>query len=169
MHSFKFNTFSLGSLYTYQVTRAVHTKVKLKMLRITYNGISFSLKVHVNRRYSAIEYSIYNKMTTARFNLILYVLCLSWDSFYLQFKQVSNAQFGQEQGRYACVVFQLLPAAPPPPAPALWRGPPTFDVPQCPAGAARLQCHSDQQLCKEIMTTKILVYLFFLSSLAHDL
>lgn len=49
-----------------QETRAVHTKVKLKTLRITYNGINFSLKVHVNRRYSAIEYSIYDNMTTAR-------------------------------------------------------------------------------------------------------
>lgn len=119
--------------------------------------------------HNAIKYSISDKMTSVRFNSVLHVLCSTWVWLYVQFKRVSNVQFAQELGRYACEVVQLLPAAPLPPAPALWRGQPTCAVPQCPAGAARLQCHSDQQLVRKQNKLKKVFHLFDTSSFVRDL
>lgn len=108
-------------------------------------------------------------MTRVRINLTLHVHCASTAHLGFCFalftvKSSFNVQFAQEQGKYACVVVQLLLAELPPPAPALWRGLPTCAVLQCPAGVARLQCHSDQQLEKKQWkeTMEIMTYYTYL-------
>ena len=110
----------------------------------------------------------FDKTTRVRINLTLHVPphTLGFALPYLQFNRVLMFNLHKSREGTHAQPFNFPPAELPPPVPALWRGLPTCALLQCPAGVARLQCHSDQQLCKETM--EIMTYQTYLKMIMRS-